>query len=231
MSDKGTEQDLTPDPAQTPSPAGALKTDTEGDEGQPGQPNRAIPLKYSPTGGEPPQPEPVPEEGRPVPYERFKQLNQRYKEVNERLKALEAERAKEREEREQAERKRLEETQQYKELYEKERAAHEATKSDLLSKLTALRLDVTLRDYLAEKHPNYSAKAKYMRPLIQVPADKAEDEEAVKQAVMEVAEAWVKDNPIPPPTPGAPSNNPPSGAGAGGQPQGDEYWKRRYGIV
>ena len=76
-----------------------------------------------------------------VPYNRFK-------EVNEKLRKLEAEQAKQAKEREQAEEKRLQEQQQWRELYEgnKARVQELEPKADLADKLSAM----VLEQYAAE---------------------------------------------------------------------------------
>lgn len=118
--------------------------------------------------------------------------------------------------REEAERKAAEEQGKFKELADKERAEKER----LAAEVRTLRVAATLRDHLAEKHPEYVGTAKYILPL--VPADADGDELA--KAIESAAEQYVKDNPrqakgggAPAPLPRTPNRA--NGSGTHNQPR------------
>lgn len=81
-------------------------------------------------------------------------------------------------------------------LYDSETAAHKETQAKLDAKELESRgkdVDLKLRDYLAEKHGDYLAAAKWIKPAIEFDI-KTEDGELDKR-VAKAVEAYVKDNP------------------------------------
>lgn len=69
-------------------------------------------------------------------------------------------------------------------------------------------VDLAVRDHLAEKHPEYVAVAKYVRPLVTY--DASTSDEVIAKRVAEAAAQYVKDNPraksAPAGAPAAPAN-------------------------
>ena len=152
-------------------------------------------------------------------HPRFKELTgkasaaeKRLKEIEDAKAAAEVEEAKKRGE--------------FEKLLAKEQGEHSKTRGQLRSTM----IGMTLRDYLAEKHPEYVAKAKYMVPFIEM--DEKADAEAMLKAVQKAADAWVTDNPLAPRTPGGPAHQPARGTGQGGLDEARiSELRARFGIT
>lgn len=84
------------------------------------------------------------------------------------------------------------------------------------AELRARRAEVynRLASYLSEKHPEYTAAAKYMQPLLEITADTSDDD--VEKQIKTVVEQYVKDNPR------AKSVGTTSGANRGKESNGDD---------
>jgi hypothetical protein len=88
---------------------------------------------------------------------------------------------------EEADRKAAEDQGKFKELAEKEKA----DRLKLQAENRQLRMESTLRDHLASKHPEYASVAKYILPT--VPVDTADAD--LPKAIEAAAAQYVKDNP------------------------------------
>lgn len=97
---------------------------------------------------------------------------------------------------------------EFEKVAEKERARADAAEA----KANNLERSIKLRDHLAEKHPEYSANAKYILPMI--PTDVEGDD--LDKAIANAAKQYVDDNPRTPKNPGgappAGGNRVPAGA-------------------
>jgi hypothetical protein len=114
---------------------------------------------------------------------------------------------------------------EFEKLLAKEQGEHAKTRMQLRT----TRIGTILRDYLAEKHPEYVAKAKYINPFIE--ADEKADDEAIAKAVQKAADAWVTDNPVAPRAPGGPAAQPTRGSAQGGlDKEREKELRARFGI-
>lgn len=89
---------------------------------------------------------------------------------------------------------------------EEKAAAAEQELNAERARAKGLQVDMMLRDHLAEKHPDYIAAAKWIRPAVQFEA--TTKDETIRQRIEEAAAAYVKDNPRAAKGGAAPSNNP-----------------------
>jgi hypothetical protein len=99
-------------------------------------------------------------------------------------------------EKEEADRKKAEEQGEFKTLADKaEEKRLEAERERDAAKLETRKLAVKdqLRDYLAEKHPQYASSARWIMPAIEF--DLATDDKDIAKRIAAAADEYVKDNP------------------------------------
>ena len=114
-----------------------------------------------------------------------------------------------------AARQKAEKDGEYKKMADQDRAKREAAEAERdAAKLSARRLEVkdTLRDHLAEKHPDYVGVAQYIMPMIAF--DLTTDEKEINKQITDKAAQYVKDNPRK--STGGPPGNPSRQASAAG---------------